>query len=185
MAFARSRRTYRITARSCVLLGSVVLAVLMVPSTANAWWDTNWTYRKKITIDASPMAGALSEDAGRIPLLLRLHDGNFRFSDAKEDGSDLRFVDIDDATPLKFHIDTYDGLLGIALVWVDVPMLRAGAPTEFYLYFGNTNAPIGADPRGTYDADTTLVYHFGEARRPAARSDRLQQRRRACGDLGR
>jgi biopolymer transport protein ExbB len=148
------------------LLFLVLLVALMVPGTANAWWSGDWAYRKKITIDPGTAGAALTQDAGRVPILLRLHDGNFRFSDAKDDGSDIRLVDIDDATPLKFHIDTYDGLLGIALIWVDVPLLRAGAPTEFYLYFGNPNAPVGADPRGTYDADTTLVYHFGEAAAP-------------------
>jgi biopolymer transport protein ExbB len=139
---------------------------LMIPSAANAWWNGDWSYRKKITIDPGTAGGALTENAGRVPVLIRLHDGNFRFADAKEDGSDLRFVDIDDKTPLKFHIDTYDGLLGIALVWVDVPLVQANAATEFYLYFGNSKAPIGADPRGTYDADTTLVYHFAERGAP-------------------
>jgi biopolymer transport protein ExbB len=151
---------------SKTLLFLIMLVALVVPSAANAWWNGDWAYRKKITIDPGTAGAALTQDAGRVPILLRLHDGNFRFSDAKDDGSDLRLVDIDDATPLKFHIDTYDGLLGIALVWVDVPLLRAGAPTEFYLYYGNTNAPVGGDPRGTYDADTTLVYHFGEAAAP-------------------
>src|SRR5262245_24794152 len=163
-----------IAARACSwlhhgLLGRFMLILLLaifLPQPASAWWNGDWSYRKKITIDPGTAGGAITQDAGRIPILVRLHDGNFRFSDAKDDGSDLRFVDIDDTTPLKFHIDTYDGLLGIALVWVDIPLLRSGAPTEFYLYYGNTNAPVGADPRGTYDADTTLVYHFGEAAAP-------------------
>src|SRR5262249_37778610 len=72
-----------------------------------------------------------------------------------------------DKTPLKFHIDTYDGLLGIALVWVDVPQIKAGGGTDVWLYWGNANAPAGADPKGTYDNDTTLIYHFGEANSPA------------------
>jgi biopolymer transport protein ExbB len=144
----------------------VLLLTLLIPSTANAWWNGDWTYRKKITIDPGTAGGALTENAGRVPMLLRLHDGNFRFADAKDDGSDLRFVDIDDKTPLKYHIDTYDALLGIALVWVDVPLVQANAATEFYIYYGNSKAPIGADARGTYDADTTLIYHFAERGAP-------------------
>jgi biopolymer transport protein ExbB len=30
------------------------------------------------------------------------------------------------------------------------------------MYWGNANAQIGADAKGTYDSETTLVYHFGE-----------------------
>jgi len=149
-----------------VLFVFFLLAVMMVPSAAHAWWNTDWVYRKKITIDASAMAGALTEDPGRVALLIRLHDGIFKFSDAKEDGTDLRFVDSDDKTPLKFHIDTYDSLLGIALLWVDVPAIPAGGTREMYLYFGNAKAPNAADPRGTYDADQTLVYHFADRAAP-------------------
>jgi len=140
---------------------------MFVPHSANAWWNDEWSYRKKITLNGGPQGGGLGEDVARAPILVRLHDGNFQFGEAKDDGGDLRFVAGDDKTPLKFHIDTYDGLLGIALVWVDVPQIKAGGSTDVYLYWGNANAPAGADPKGTYDNDTTLVYHFGEANTPA------------------
>jgi biopolymer transport protein ExbB len=148
------------------ILCLLVLAAMFAPLDAKAWWNGDWSYRKKITLNAGPQGGGLTEDLARAPILIRLHDGNFQFADAKDDGSDLRFVAADDATPMKFHIDTYDGLLGIALVWVDVPAIRSGGTTEIWLYYGNANAPAGADPRGTYDNDTTLVYHFGEANAP-------------------
>jgi len=152
------------------LLCLLIAAAFFVPHSAKAWWSDDWSYRKKITVNAGAGFG-VTEDVVRAPILVRLHDGNFRFTDAKEDGSDLRFVAADDTTPLKFHIDMHDGLLGIALVWVDVPAIKAGAASEVWLYYGNANAdgaaPGAADPRGTYDNDTTLVYHFGEANAPA------------------
>jgi biopolymer transport protein ExbB len=147
---------------SKLLLCLGVLALLTVSNSAKAWWDPNWSYRKKITVDAGAKGGNLPETAAGVPLLIRLHDGNFKFTDAKDDGSDIRFVSGDDKTPLKFHIDTYDGLLGVALIWVQVPALPAGQATDIYLYWGNANAQIGADAKATYDSDTTLVYHFGE-----------------------
>jgi len=147
---------------SKLILGFAVLALLTVSGSAKAWWDGNWSYRKQITVDAGPKGGALPADAGRIPLLVRLHDGNFKFTDAKDDGSDIRFIAGDDKTPLKFHLDMYDGLLGVALIWVDLPAVPAGQTTDIYMYWGNANAPIGGDPKGTYDADTTLVYHFSD-----------------------
>jgi biopolymer transport protein ExbB len=152
--------------RRKLLLCLGILAVLSVSSSAQAWWDGDWSYRKKITVDAGAKGGALPETAGQIPLLVRLHDGNFKFTDAKDDGSDIRFVAGDDKTPLKFHIDTYDGLLGVALIWVGVPAVQAGQATDIYLYYGNANAQLGGDPKATYDADTTLVYHFGEKDAP-------------------
>jgi len=143
-----------------------VLALLTVSNSAKAWWDGNWSFRKTITIDAGPKGAALPETAGQVPVLIRLHDGNFKFTDAKDDGSDIRFIAGDDKTPLKFHLDTYDGLLGVALIWVNVPAVTAGQTTDIFMYWGNANAPLGGDPKATYDSDTTLVYHFGEKDAP-------------------
>jgi len=140
---------------------------LFGPQSAMAWWNGDWSYRKQITIDTTPKGVGLSADAGRMPMLIRLHDGNFKFEDAKDDGSDLRFVDGDDKTPLRFHIESYDGNFGMALVWVDIPAVKAGGTTQIWMYYGNPNAPVGGDAHGTYDSDTTLVYHFAERGAPA------------------
>jgi biopolymer transport protein ExbB len=140
----------------CTLLALTVLA----PHRAEAWWNSDWSYRTKITVSAGQLP------PGRMPLLVRLHDGNFKFTDAKEDGSDIRFVASDDKTPLRFHIESYDSVLGIAFIWVDVPAAAGGGPTEIWLYHKNDKATVGADPRGTYDADTALVWHFVERNAP-------------------
>jgi biopolymer transport protein ExbB len=147
---------------------ALVLAVLVTlwPGNAAAWWNDQWTLRKKITIDTGTSGAGISEPIGTIPVLVRLHLGNFRFDSAKEDGSDLRFVAGDDKTPLKFHIEKFDSLLAEALVWVSVPDLKPGTKTDLWLYYGNPKAPSAADAKGTYDSDTLLVYHFAERGTP-------------------
>ena len=98
-----------------------------------------------------------------VPLLVRLHTGNFQFVDAKPDGTDLRFIAADDKTPLKFHIEKFDGLNELALIWVQLPKLAPGSKTDFiWLYYGNPAAAAGDDAKGTYDAKQALVYHFRE-----------------------
>jgi biopolymer transport protein ExbB len=149
-----------------LLLGLVVVLALF-PSPAKAWWNDDWQLRKKITIDASASGANITDPIGATPVLIRLHIGNFRFGSAKDDGSDLRFVAGDDKTPLKHHIEKYDSLLGEALVWVAVPNVQAGAKTEIWLYSGNKKAVATSDPKGTYDPDTLLVYHFNERGTPA------------------
>jgi biopolymer transport protein ExbB len=149
----------------------VVLALAAVaalwPAPAAAWWNDQWTQRKKITIDTGASGASITEPIGTAPVLVRLHVGNFRFGSAKEDGGDLRFVAADDKTPLKFHVEKFDSLLGEALLWVSVPDLRPGTKTDLWLYFGNPKAPAATDAKGTYDADTLLVYHFAERGTPA------------------
>jgi biopolymer transport protein ExbB len=139
----------------------------MLPSSAKAWWNDDWSLRKKITIDASATGANITDPVGTTPVLIRLHTGNFRFTSAKDDGSDLRFVAGDDKAPLKYHIEKYDALLNEALVWVSVPNVQAGAKTDIWLYYGNKKASAVADAKGTYDPDTLLVYHFSERGTPS------------------
>jgi biopolymer transport protein ExbB len=147
----------------------LVLAAIVTlwPGPAAAWWNEQWTLRKKISIDTGASGASVSEPIGTTPILVRLHVGNFRFGSAKEDGGDLRFIASDDKTPLKFHVEKFDSLLGEALVWVSVPDLRPGTKSDLWLYFGNPKAPAAADAKGTYDSDTLLVYHFAERGTPA------------------
>jgi biopolymer transport protein ExbB len=159
-----SRPGFRLSAP--VLLALLFLAALW-PSPASAWWNEQWTLRKKITIDTGPSGAGISDAIGATPVLVRLHVGNFRFGAAKEDGGDLRFVAADDKTPLKHHVEKYDSLLGEALVWVGVPDLKPGAKNDIWLYYGNQKTPAAVDAKGTYDPDTLLVYHFNDRSTPA------------------
>jgi len=161
-------RTTRANTILHLLIG--FLAVTAFTGSARAWWDGEWTMRKKITIDATPAGGAIADPIGTTAVLIRLHDGNFQFSNAKDDGSDIRFVASDDKTPLTFHVEQYDPVLDEAFVWVKVPNVKPGEKTSFWLYYGNsgTKAVKIDDPKGTYDSDMALVYHFSESGSPAA-----------------
>jgi biopolymer transport protein ExbB len=146
----------------------VIACSLVLSSTAQAWWNNDWTLRKKITIDTSATGGAITTSIGTTPVLIRLAD--FNFSAAKDNGSDIRIIADDDKTPLAFHIEKYDSLLGEAFVWVKVPDLKPGAVTNLWLYYGNTgdkSAPGAANAKETYDGDTVLAYHFAESGAPA------------------
>ncbi len=144
---------------------------LLLPSFAHAWWNADWTARKQITLDTA--AAGIQQAATGVPVLVRLHTGNFPFGEADMDGKDLRFVAADDKTPLKFHVEQYDGVNELALVWVQVPKLEASSKDNtVWVYYGNDKAPPASDPKGSYDPAQTLVVHFNEAN--AAFSDVTQ-----------
>lgn len=146
------------------VMGLLLAAMLgVLPGIAHAWWQNDWSYRKAITIDAGAKGANLTESAGRVPLLIRLHSGNFQFDGLADNGADIRFVAADDKTPLNYHIEQYDAMLGVALVWVDIPKLPAGTAESIWMYYGNKKAPDGGKPAETFDTDTTLVYHFNGA----------------------
>lgn len=136
-----------------VLALAVTLLLSLFSAASHAWWNEDWSARKKIT---------LTNPAGEVadaPVLLRLHTGNFDFLSANENGSDLRLVAGDDKTELRFHIEKWDAVNQLALVWVKLP--RLAAHTEAWLYFGNPEAAPASDPKGTYDA-ASAVFHFNE-----------------------
>jgi biopolymer transport protein ExbB len=142
----------------------LLLWFLLVPLTASAWWNDDWTQRRKLQIDTTPAGAHLTEPLAGVPVLVRLHTGNFFFAEAKPDGSDLRFVSSDDKTPLKHHIEKYDGTNELAQVWVLLPKLPANSNQEYvWLYYGNAKAPRADDAKGSYDSAQTAVFHFSES----------------------
>ena len=144
-----------------------LLTLLMLTASAlsaeSNWWDAKWTIRKKIDIDTTGKGLAIAEPIGTTAVLLRLHEGVFSFISSKEDGSDLRFVADDHKTVLKHHIEKWDALLNEAYVWVQVPDLKPASATSLWLYYGNSEAGAPEAAKESYEANTTLVYHFADA----------------------
>jgi biopolymer transport protein ExbB len=163
------KRTHSIPFKKLFLC---LLLLPMLSGNAHAWWNKEWTIRKKFTVDTGGKEAAITDPIGTTPVLIRLHDGNFQFPSAKEDGSDIRFVAADDKTLLPYHIEKYDAVLDEAFVWVKVPSVKSGGQTSFWLYYGSSSEKAVSvnDPKGTYDSDTVLVYHFSERNAPPADS---------------
>ena len=137
-----------------VLVAAISLLLTLFSATSHAWWNEDWSARKKITLTNK------SGEVADAPVLIRLHTGNFDFLSANENGSDLRVVAGDDTTELKFHIEKWDGINQLALVWVKLPKLAVS--TEAWLYFGNEAATPASDAKASYDA-ASAAYHFAEA----------------------
>ncbi len=153
-------------------LGAILLLLSLPTLSQAAWWNNDWNFRKEITFDLTPAGANIPGTPNDVPILIRLHLGNFAyFNDTKPDGSDLRFVAGDDKTPLKFHVERYDPTNQIAFVWVRIPRMAGGTNSEkIYLYYGNPKAANAADPAATYDVNQVLVYHLSETQLPLADS---------------
>ncbi len=137
--------------------------LILSPLIAEAWWNNDWPSRKQITVDAGATGADIQETLTDVPVLVRLHTGNFGyFMDVAENGKDLRAL-LDDTNALKHHVDKFDALSELGLVWVKLATVRGGVSTDpFYLYYGNANAPDGSDAKGIYDVHQSLVFHFKE-----------------------
>ncbi len=129
---------------------------------AQAWWNDDWSYRKQLTLDTTVTGLGIVSSPEEVPLLIRLHSGNFGyFLDMKQDGSDIRFVAGDDKTPLTYHIETFDPINELALIWVKVPRLAGNTNLEkIWMYYGSPDVGAGDDGPASFDVNQVLVYHF-------------------------
>jgi biopolymer transport protein ExbB len=141
------------------------LTPLLAAAASTSWWNSDWKYRKEVDFDLSPTGADVAGSTQDVPILARLSLGNFNyFNDMKSDGSDLRAIDADDKTPLKFHIERFDAQNQLAFIWIDVPRLTGGVKTDkIFLYYGNANAQAAGDPARTFDANQALMLEFNQA----------------------
>jgi len=119
------------------------------------WWDANWTYRKKITINHTKIDSDLTD----FPVLVKLTSANFDFSKANADGFDIRFTSDDGTTLLKFERERHDQANSLAEYWVKIPAVSASADTIFYVYYRTEDTADGADPTNVWDANYKGVWH--------------------------
>lgn len=144
-------------------LTTVLLAALL-PATAHAWWNPDWTERAKITLNTSAQGLETKEAASGVAVAVRLHSGNFDFTAAKEDGSDLRVIAADDKTPLKFSVERFDSVNELAVLWVQVPSVLPGSDkNSFYVYGGNAKAAAETSEANGFDAATVMALHFSDS----------------------
>ena len=144
----------------------IVLTASLLALTAHAADGFNpddWKFKQKTVIDTTAEGVELKQGATQVPLALRLHTGNFAFAEAKADGSDLRVTAADGKTPLRFHLEKYDSVNELAVLWVLQPKLGPAAKTDAVnLLWGNEKAAAASDAKGSYDAAQSLVLHFSD-----------------------
>jgi biopolymer transport protein ExbB len=139
------------------LLTSLCLLTLALP--VKAAWNADWATQQKITIDTANIKEAVNQ----APVLVRLHSGNFDFTGANVDGSDIRFIAADDKTELKFSLEKYDAVNELAVAWVVLPQLSsANKDLAIGLYTGNESAKATSDVQALNDPALLARFAFSD-----------------------
>ena len=111
-----------------------------VATSSPAWYNNNWSYRKKITIDHNKVQNS---DQSNFPVLVSLSG----LSNVNLKGTDVRFTSSDGTTELARDVEKYSS--GSLISWVKIPTLSSSADTVIYMYYGNPTA-AEPSPSGTY-----------------------------------
>ncbi|PIZ76744.1 hypothetical protein COY05_00110 [Candidatus Peregrinibacteria bacterium CG_4_10_14_0_2_um_filter_38_24] len=121
------------------------------------WYDKAWSYRKSVTIDSLH----IYEDLDNFPVLIKISGDNNLIAFAKNDGSDILFTTKDDSkVKLPHEIESYDGMKGDLVVWVNVPKLSFDSGAELYMYYGNEKNPDSEDYTDVWGDNYAMVQHM-------------------------
>lgn len=150
-------RTYYLALRLIFMAFSALYA-----QPSFAWWSNDWAYRQQIVVDASKTGADLRDRAYDVPVIVRLHTGNFAFDSAKPDGGDLRVINADDKTPLPFAIERFEKNSGMAILRVLVPTLEPGQKLAVWLYYGNPKAEPATDRTAVRDRLSVMAFDFDQ-----------------------
>ena len=144
---------------------AAMLMICALPGIANAsWWNGDWQFRKRLTLDAAVIAAGAGSGVADISLPVRLHAGNFGyFNDMQASGADLRFIAADDKTPLDYRLERIDAAAGVAVAWVKVPVAAlSGDRSYIWMYYGSPGGKA-ASSNQVDDATVVASFDFAEA----------------------
>ncbi len=122
------------------------------------WYDTDWQFRKKITLDRTEVAANLTD----FPVLINLTTDAELAASAQNDGDDILFTSSDETTKISHEIEFFDGGTGELVAWVKVPTVSASVDTDIYMYYGNATVGSQQDAVNVWDANYVQVSHLKE-----------------------
>jgi hypothetical protein len=139
-------------------IAAALIALLALFSFATsaqaAWYDSNWQYRKKLTIDYTKVGATLSH----FPVLVSLSSDSDLAAHARSDGYDILFTSSDGTTKLDHEIESYTTATGALVAWVRIPSLSNSADTDIYMYYGNASATDQQNKTGVWSDGGSNYY---------------------------
>ncbi len=138
-----------------------VLAFAGVAGGALPGWKHSGTVYILTTPDGADLPGTATVEG--FPLLVRLHEDFFDFSQAQPDGRDLRFAS-ERGVPLPHEIEEWAPDRGVASVWVRIPRIEGNARQALQLFWGKPDAEAVSNGGRVFDATNgyASVWHMNE-----------------------
>jgi len=139
-----------------MVLSMLLLSSLFIPPIlATAWWDKNWSYKIKITVDETKVDADLTD----FPVMVYLNSSRIDWSHVQDDLDDLRFLDSTETSVLKAELEKYVAN-DKAWIWVKIPTINNAVDTYIYMYYGNTGAVSAWDAENVWESSAVMVQHM-------------------------
>jgi methionine-rich copper-binding protein CopC len=127
-------------------------------SGGSTWYNGNWLYRKKFTVQHSKVNGDLTD----FPVYLKLNDfGDSFFNTVKNDGSDIVITSSDKVTKLSRELEFINTTANTGALWFKAGNLYNTSNTDFYMYYGFASA-AETNSTSTWKSSYKTVAHLQE-----------------------
>jgi hypothetical protein len=123
---------------------------------------SGWTFSRGLSFNTTPSGADVSGNVYDFPVLVRLADSTFTFSQTENNGGDLRFAKTD-STPLPYEIERWDAGRGLAEVWVRLDTVYGNSDTQtIVMYWGNPGAASESNSAAVFDTTNGFqgVWHL-------------------------
>lgn len=126
-------------------------------SAASEWYDTDWPYRKKITIPAQSIGATLTN----FPVYVNLANlgGDF-FNAVDASGLDIRITTANGVTELSQDLVTFSKSGNYGELHFKAPVLSNTSSNEFYIYYGKANPTRVSDAQSVWSNGYAGVWHM-------------------------
>jgi hypothetical protein len=129
-----------------------------------SWYNDSWDYRQKVTIKSSQVDSDLTDFPVYVDLATM--SSGF-FASVQSDGGDIRVTEADGTTEVAREVARIDTASSTGQLHFKAPSISSTSDTEFYIYYGNSDASNYADS-STYGAENVWtnsqagVWHLDE-----------------------
>ena len=124
------------------------------------WWNSNWGYKKEITIDHTQINSTLTN----FPVLINIaSDADLVAHVEQADGGDIAFVDSTETIQYNHEIELWDNTTGRLVAWVNVTSLSHTTDTTLFMYYGNSTCADQDNSDGTWNSDYQAVWHMNSS----------------------
>ena len=121
---------------------------------AEGWADTEYLYKRQVTIDSSYIDNVLTD----FPVMISAGSPDCGFyltnkDKIRSDGADVTFYDSTETVILDYEKSFYDSRNSLSTMeyFVEVPSVSSSSDTFFWVYYGNKNISHIKEPDDYYD----------------------------------
>ncbi|MBN1601547.1 MAG: DUF2341 domain-containing protein [Chitinispirillaceae bacterium] len=124
-----------------------------------------WKHSRRIAFNTTASGAGVTENVHNFPVLIRLHSGNFKFTETKSDGQDIKFVK-NNSQELAFEIERWDAIAEFAEIWVKIDTVHGNDSSQsITMYWGNPAVSGKSNASRVFDTASGFqgVWHLGDS----------------------